>query len=131
MSYLFKGHDVTDFNEDLGNWDVSNVRNMEWMFAMQEEFNQDLSKWNVGNVKNMDRMFMGAKKFNQDLTSWDFSQVTNMDRMFFFAESFSHSLKEWGKNNPKTFSKKISTRVMLEGTSVPEGSVPDWVKNDK
>ena len=129
MSYLFNGHNVTDFNENLGNWDVSNVTTMKWMFAKQEEFNQDLSKWNVENVKDMSYMFASASKFNQDLSSWKVSQVTNMDRMFYEASDFNQSLKKWG--NKIKFTEDFSTRDMLERTSVPEGSVPDWVKNDK
>jgi hypothetical protein len=35
------------FNQDIGNWDVSNVVNMDAMFQQAETFNQDLSEWCV------------------------------------------------------------------------------------
>nr|WP_244831640.1 BspA family leucine-rich repeat surface protein [Candidatus Vampirococcus lugosii] len=53
-----------DFNQDIGNWDVSNVTDMEGMFLRAESFNQDISNWNVSNVTNMSMMFEEAKAFN-------------------------------------------------------------------
>ena len=54
MSDLFGG---TDFNGDISGWDVSNVTNMNTMFAWCEDFNQDISNWDVSNVKNMNSIF--------------------------------------------------------------------------
>ena len=42
--------DTYDFNQPIGNWDVSNVTNMELMFYTAKSFNQDLSSWSVDNV---------------------------------------------------------------------------------
>ena len=39
------------FNQPLNNWNVSNVENMSWMFAHQDDFQQDISNWDVSNVK--------------------------------------------------------------------------------
>ena len=54
MSNLFE---YSDFNGDISNWDVSNVTNMNTMFAWCEDFNQDISNWDVSNVKNMNSIF--------------------------------------------------------------------------
>ena len=79
---------VTQFNQDIGSWDVSNVTNMRGMFssiaffiADPVPFNQDISYWDVSNVTNMRGMFSGSL-FNQDIGSWDVSSVTDMYAMF-------------------------------------------------
>ena len=38
------------FNQDISNWDVSNVGYMNEMFKYAYQFNQDLSVWNVDGV---------------------------------------------------------------------------------
>jgi transmembrane protein, putative len=40
------------FNQNIANWDVSSVTNMEWMLSFNE-FNQPLYNWNVSSVTNM------------------------------------------------------------------------------
>ena len=40
------------FNQDISNWDVSNVTNIGGMFC-KSSFNQDISKWNLSNMTNM------------------------------------------------------------------------------
>ena len=55
MSNLFKNY-APDFNGDISEWDVSNVRNMSYMFRGCR-FNGDISKWNVSKVSNMYSMF--------------------------------------------------------------------------
>tara|TARA_B100000524_G_scaffold347880_1_gene250821 strand:- start:4909 stop:5106 length:198 start_codon:yes stop_codon:yes gene_type:complete len=49
-----------EFNQDLGEWDVSKVLDMSWMFANAINFNQSLENWSVANVRNMEHMFNGA-----------------------------------------------------------------------
>ena len=54
MSELFWG---TNFNGDISSWDVSNIRDMRYMFYKCKAFNQDISGWDVSNVIDNDRMF--------------------------------------------------------------------------
>ena len=99
------------FNQDLNNWDVSNVTNMRSMFA-GSVFNQPLNAWNASSVTDMSQMFFQASSFNQalilgmlvtlliysnvlecttfnqDISSWDVSNVTDMIDMFSGASSF-------------------------------------------
>ncbi|WP_306012890.1 MULTISPECIES: BspA family leucine-rich repeat surface protein [unclassified Allomuricauda] len=97
------------FNGDIGDWDTSNVTDMNVVFAAATSFNQQLnwdtskvtsmigmfedatafdqplvqtdSGWNTSNVTDMSYMFDGAINFNQSLGSWDISSVTNMSSM--------------------------------------------------
>ena len=40
----------TDFNDQISNWDVSNVTNMMDMFYKASNFNQDISNWDLSNL---------------------------------------------------------------------------------
>ena len=51
----------------MGKWNVSNVTDMQSMFAGASSFNQPLNKWNVSNVTDMSWMFEDARSFNQPL----------------------------------------------------------------
>jgi len=88
MIYIAK-----DFNQDISDWDVSNVTNMSWMFSRTDNFNQDISGWDVSNVTRMDSMFRQSTAINQDLSDWDISSVTNMDDMFKNANALSDANK--------------------------------------
>ncbi len=77
---LFWYSETIDFNGDISQWDVSNVKDMTNMFA-DSNFNGDISEWNVSNVENMTCMFDGAI-FDGDLSEWDVSSVKSMDHMF-------------------------------------------------
>ena len=57
MSYLFRG--LGDrFNENISNWNVSNVTCMDYMFFNAISFNQPLNAWDVSNVTTMKNMFL-------------------------------------------------------------------------
>mmetsp|Transcript_18736 Transcript_18736/g.37573 ORF Transcript_18736/g.37573 Transcript_18736/m.37573 type:complete len:619 (+) Transcript_18736:512-2368(+) len=93
MNLMFSG--ATSFNQPLSNWDVSSVEFMSSMFKGATSFNQPLSNWNVSSVKFMFHMFEGATSFNQLLSNWDVSSVTNMEGMFQGATSFNQPLSNW------------------------------------
>ena len=68
---MFDG--AREFNQDLSNWDVSNVTSMCCMFCDAESFNQDLSSWDVSNVENMDGMFDNCnikEEYKPDISNW-------------------------------------------------------------
>jgi hypothetical protein len=48
MSQMFES--ATTFNQNISNWNVSNVTNMTNMFNVASSFNQDLSSWCVTNI---------------------------------------------------------------------------------
>ena len=84
---------------DVSEWDVTNVTNMEGLFANCANFNCDLSKWDVSKVKDMSGMFSWCVKFNCDLSNWDVSNANNMDFMFYSCENFNCDLSSWDVSN--------------------------------
>jgi surface protein len=61
---------ATSFNQGIGQWDVSQVIDMNKMFKYATAFNQDIGQWNVSQVTTMEHMFKGASAFNQDIGKW-------------------------------------------------------------
>jgi surface protein len=57
------------FNEDISNWNVENVVNMERMFFNCANFNQDISKWNLDNVKKTKYMITHAESFDLNINT--------------------------------------------------------------
>ena len=86
------------FNQDIGNWDVSNVTDMSICFH-GTSFNQHIGNWDVSNVTDMGDMFRQGTcccgypglevyynfigTFNQDISSWNVSSVTICDDFSF------------------------------------------------
>ena len=110
---LQKAHDAgkpydcsTGPNGAIGDWDVSAVTDMSYIFhggastghphvKYSEHFNGDISKWDVSRVTNMNGMFAYARKFNGDISKWTVSRVTTFEAMFHTAEAFNRDLNLW------------------------------------
>ena len=97
MSGLFFGEEA--FNQDISNWDVSNVNDMNFMFKNAVSFNQPIGVWDVSNVTRMGLMFYGANTFNQPIETWEVSNVNNMYSMFRDAVSFNQPIGAWDVSN--------------------------------
>ncbi|MDF1571102.1 MAG: BspA family leucine-rich repeat surface protein [Bacteroidales bacterium] len=97
MGMLFLG--MTEFNQDIGSWDVSNVVDMSYMFHNAEIFNQDIGDWDVSNVTTMFQMFSYNSAFNQDIGDWDVSSVTDITLMFQRNTAFDQDIGDWDVSN--------------------------------
>mmetsp|Transcript_26903 Transcript_26903/g.40860 ORF Transcript_26903/g.40860 Transcript_26903/m.40860 type:complete len:242 (-) Transcript_26903:34-759(-) len=101
--------DQVDFNEDIGELDMSNATSLSWMFYNARSFNQDLSRWNTSKVSNMRFMFTCATSFNGDVTTWDTSKVEVLDGMFCRATAFNQNISSWDVSND------VDNRGMFRG----------------
>ena len=112
MSEMFYNCIKLNGPSNIGQWDVSQVRDMRGMFRSEilfrnvydeflyySSFNQEILNWSVANVTNMSRMFSGAGSFNQYIGNWNVSQVRNMEAMFFYAYSFNQNIGSWDVGN--------------------------------
>jgi surface protein len=79
----------------IGEWNVSGVTDMEWLFTLKDEFNEDISRWDVSNVTNMANMFDGCSEFNQPIGRWNVTNVTDMSDMFIGCDNFLQDLSSW------------------------------------
>mmetsp|Transcript_26895 Transcript_26895/g.40848 ORF Transcript_26895/g.40848 Transcript_26895/m.40848 type:complete len:241 (-) Transcript_26895:34-756(-) len=101
--------DQVDFNEDIGELDMSNATSLSWMFYNARSFNQDLSRWNTSKVTNMHAMFYSARSFNKDLSRLNTSKVTDMRGMFYGATAFNQNISSWDVSND------VDNRGMFRG----------------
>jgi len=64
----------SSFDGAVGDWNVSNVQNMEGLFALAPNFDQDLGSWNIGSVSSMQNMLdgsgMSTTNYSNTLTGW-------------------------------------------------------------
>ena len=97
MIYTFR--QAYAFNQDINYWDVSKVRDMSWMFLVASAFNKPLNRWNTSNVENMADMFAVTYNFNQDISNWDVSKVNTMRHMFAYTTSYNQPLTNWNTSN--------------------------------
>ena len=132
MSYLFWDCVPVSmqFNQPIGNWDVSNVTKMHRMFSpecfgLEKAFNQDISLWDVSNVTEMSRLFEDNPNFNQDISDWDVSNVTNMSYMFYNAQSYNQSILGWDTSNVTDMSYMFSEAYSFnqDSNNINTGSV--------
>ena len=72
---------ASSFNQNINDWNVSNITRMDGIFYDATAFNQDIGDWNVSKVTRMNNMFQRSS-FNQDISSWDVANVENMAFMF-------------------------------------------------
>jgi surface protein len=76
------------------NWDISSVRDMNFIFANASSIDSGVAQWDVSNLQIFDAMFQSTT-FNEDITGWDTSSATRMSQMFFANTSFMQDITGW------------------------------------
>lgn len=94
MAQIF--YHYKDFNGNISNWNVRNVKNMSQMFD-SSQFNGNISQWDVGNVKNMNLMFLRSS-FKGNLSQWKPTSVKFLKQMF---TDCAITLPYWYSDNPE------------------------------
>ncbi|WP_051350833.1 BspA family leucine-rich repeat surface protein [[Acholeplasma] multilocale] len=84
------------FDGDLGNWDVTKVKDFGTTFYGTSSFTgKGLDKWKEFSATSMTAMFQWASVFNADISGWNVASVTNMEKMFDSASLFDQDLSKW------------------------------------
>ncbi|TLD80812.1 BspA family leucine-rich repeat surface protein [Helicobacter sp. MIT 05-5293] len=99
MSYLFAG--VKEFDENLGLWNVGKVENMKGAF-MKTTFNRNIESWDTSNVQDMSLMFADSH-FNQPLNAWNVGGVKDMSFMF-YKSRFNQNIESWDISHTENMS---------------------------
>ena len=127
MDELFRLNDykettLSNFNGDISEWDVSNVKNMLLMFN-SSKFDGDLSKWDVSNVTNMVSMFAKSEFTgkNGDISNWDVSKVKATNNMF-NSTNFNQDISKWDVRSLTTMG------YMFKDCPI-EKNPPKWYKS--
>ena len=94
------------FNQPIGDWDTSSVTSMSGMFN-NSEFNQPIGDWDVSNVTDMTGMFSGST-FNQPIGNWDTSSVTSMFGMF-YRSPFNQPIGDWDTSSVTDMTRMFSS----------------------
>ena len=95
------------FGKTIGNWDVSNITNMNRTFSPYCNIDDNLGDWDVSSVTNMSNMFNESSNFANggvdSLNNWDVSNVTNFENIFRRTRYLDQYIGDWEFNAPTSF----------------------------
>jgi surface protein len=97
MSNMFRS---SNFNQNIGAWNVEKVTNMSSMFRDNGGFNNsgssDINNWRPISCSNFSSMFQSATAFNQPIGNWPLSASgISMANMFNGATAFNQNIGSW------------------------------------
>ena len=120
MRCMFRNCSSFDGN-GLDKWTVDNVEDMSEMFFAAESMKKDLGEWNISNVKNINSMFACACP-RTNFAKWNPVNCTNFTSMFYYIkdkEFMAGSPSNWDVSNGILFTS------MFEGSKF-KGDLKNW-----
>jgi surface protein len=149
MSLMFR---ASNYNQNIGSWDVSRVTNMNQMFYENFSFrnsgSSDINNWRPISCSNFSSMFQSSvfnqpignwplsassitmgnmfrgSSFNQNIGAWDVSKVTSMGGMFRDNTAFNNSGSSDINNWRPISCSNFSS--MFEGATVFNQPIGNW-----
>lgn len=116
-SELFQELPHLEVIKDAGNFDVSGVENMRWMFNQCRVLRElDVSNWNTANVTTMRAMFQRTEQLEVlDVSNWDTSSVMEMRYMFSHAHLVQVlDVSNWDTSNVTDIEGMFQATLQLE-----------------
>jgi surface protein len=124
----------TSFNQDVGNWNVSNVTSMASMFQSASQFNNDASNsiqsWRAPKCTSFSSMFNTASRFNQPLPILVDVSATNLSSMFASDTSFNQYVGNWNVSNVTNMSLMFIAASMFNNGQTGTVNIPNLVMTD-
>jgi len=109
------------FDQPMGPWNVSKVRNFEALFLNATRFNQDLNEWDMSGATSLKQMFQQAVLFKGDISAWDVSKAINFEQMFLMATDFNGDLSSWNVSSVTDMSSFLEVAMSFHRVIYPSG----------
>jgi surface protein len=110
----------SNFNQNIGNWNVSKVNDFGEMFLGSGSFNNggspSISGWTINTSSNVSMYFMfrAANLFNQPIGSWNVSKVNIMESMFHGATNFNQNIGGWNVSGVTNFTNFMTLKTFSD-----------------
>ncbi len=105
---------------DIRSWDTSKVQSFASTFDYAREFNQNIGNWNTSSATTMSAMFWEAQAFNQDIGEWDTGKVENMESMFRVALTFNQDISGWDTSSVSNM------ELMFQHAQAFDQDISEW-----
>lgn len=126
ISNMFNG--CAQFDQDMKEWRVDNVKNMLGLFNSCREFRgRGLAEWanRVENVENMSFMFTYVPSLAEKLDDWKVGKVKKMRAMFSQANTKNTNFSKWDVSSCEDFASMFAVIVTpvvgIDGWDVRKG----------
>ena len=126
FNYTFRG--CSNFDQDLGNWDMSGALIIWGMFLECFIFNNggsdSIRYWDVSNVTNMNSVFNGCYLFNQPIGDWVTTSMTSAAGTFGSCYNFDQDLGNWNMSNVQRIDSMFFSSTSFNNGGSP--SISGW-----